>query len=132
MRGSTILDIPLPEQEWMLAEVRHARRGCVLTLHILLLCAAGRTPTEIATFLFCSRTSVYCIVNAYQTQVRDARRRPECPILMPSGLEMIDDRNLTVHTYNEAVAEDIYSNLPRYADLLAVWLAAMEGRVEPR
>jgi nucleotidyltransferase substrate binding protein (TIGR01987 family) len=48
------------------------------------------------------------------------------------GLEMIDDRNLTVHTYNEAVAEDIYSNLPRYADLLAAWLAAMEGRVEPR
>jgi hypothetical protein len=70
----------------MLAEVRHARRGCVLTLHILLLCAAGRTPTEIAPLLFCSRTSVYRIVNAYQTQVRDARRRPECPILMPSGL----------------------------------------------
>ena len=46
------------------------------------------------------------------------------------GLEMIDDRNLTVHTYNEAVAEDLYSNLPRYADLLAVWLAAMEQRVE--
>jgi len=48
------------------------------------------------------------------------------------GLEMIDDRNLTVHTYNEAVAEDIFSNLPRYADLLAVWLAAMEERVKPR
>lgn len=48
------------------------------------------------------------------------------------GLEMIDDRNLTVHTYNEAVAEDIYSNLPRYADLLATWLAMMEERVNPR
>jgi len=47
------------------------------------------------------------------------------------GLEMIDDRNLTVHTYNEAVAEDIYSNLPQYADLLAVWLAAMEERTKP-
>lgn len=47
------------------------------------------------------------------------------------GLEMIDDRNLTVHTYNEAVAEDIYSNLPRYADLLAAWLTAMEERVKP-
>ena len=40
--------------------------GGVLALHVLLLCAAGRTPTEIATFLFCSRTSVYRIVNAYQ------------------------------------------------------------------
>jgi nucleotidyltransferase substrate binding protein (TIGR01987 family) len=47
------------------------------------------------------------------------------------GLEMIDDRNLTVHTYNEAVAEDIYSHLPRYAELLTVWLTAIEGRVEP-
>ena len=46
------------------------------------------------------------------------------------GLEMIDDRNLTVHTYNETVAEDIYSNLPRYADLLAAWLTAMEARIK--
>lgn len=73
MRSSTILEIPPQEQEWMLAELRHARRGCVLTLHVLLLCAAGRTPTEIAAFLFCSRTSVYRIVNAYRSQRRDAR-----------------------------------------------------------
>ncbi len=46
------------------------------------------------------------------------------------GLEMIDDRNLTVHTYNEAVAEDIYSHLPQYAGLLAVWLTAMEERAK--
>jgi putative transposase len=57
----------------MLAELRHARRGCVLTLQVLLLCAAGRTPTEIAAFLFCSRTSVYRIVHAYHPQWRDAR-----------------------------------------------------------
>jgi nucleotidyltransferase substrate binding protein (TIGR01987 family) len=46
------------------------------------------------------------------------------------GLEMIDDRNLTLHTYNEPIAEEIYSHLSRYADLLAVWLAAMEARVK--
>jgi putative transposase len=55
----------------MLAEVRHARRGGVLALHVLLLCAAGRTPTEIAAFLFCSRTSVYRIVKAYHTRLCD-------------------------------------------------------------
>ncbi|HLB89609.1 MAG TPA: IS630 family transposase [Terriglobales bacterium] len=65
MPGSTILDIPQPEQEWMLAELRRARYGYLLALHVLLLCAAGRTPTEITTFLFCSRSSVYRIVNAY-------------------------------------------------------------------
>jgi transposase len=73
VRGSTILDISLREQEWMLAELRHARRGSVLAIHILLLCAAGRTPTEIAAFLFCSRTSVYRIVSTYQTYLLDAR-----------------------------------------------------------
>jgi transposase len=79
VRGSTLLDIPHQEQEWMLAELRHARRGCLLTLHVLLLCAAGRTPTEIATFLFCSRTSVYRIVNAYHPQWRDAPCDPSLP-----------------------------------------------------
>jgi putative transposase len=66
--GSTILEIPPPEQEWMLAEVRCARQGYLLAWHVLLLCAAGRTPTEIAAFLFCSRSSVYRSVNAYHAQ----------------------------------------------------------------
>ncbi len=47
------------------------------------------------------------------------------------GLEMIDDRNLTVHTYNEAVAEEIFSGLPSYAELLDVWLTAMTERARP-
>jgi len=50
----------------MLQQLRQARYGCLLSLHILLLCACGRTPTEIATFLFCSRSSVYRAVAAYQ------------------------------------------------------------------
>jgi nucleotidyltransferase substrate binding protein (TIGR01987 family) len=45
------------------------------------------------------------------------------------GLEMVDDRNLTVHTYNEAVAERIHRNLRRYAELLARWLDAMQDRL---
>jgi len=76
---ATILDIPLPEQEWMLAELRRARYSYLLALHVLLLCAAGRTPTEIATFLFCSRSSVYRIVNAYQARLLDARFDPSPP-----------------------------------------------------
>ena len=63
----------------MLAELRHARRGCVLTMYVLLLCAAGRTPTEIAACLFCSRTSVYRIVHAYHAQLRDARFNQPLP-----------------------------------------------------
>lgn len=48
-----------------------------------------------------------------------------------TGLEMIDDRNLTVHTYNEAVAEEIYSGLSSYAELLDAWLTAMTERARP-
>ena len=66
MAKETIIEIPAAEQEEMLAKLRRARFGYLLALHILLLCADGRTPTEIATFLFCSRTSVYRAVTAYR------------------------------------------------------------------
>jgi len=46
------------------------------------------------------------------------------------GLEMIDDHNLTVHTYNESLAEDIYRQLPAYADFLGAWLTAMADRLK--
>jgi transposase len=64
--NSTILDIPQAEQDQMLSQLRQARYGYLLALHVLLLCAAGRTPTQIATFLLCSRSSVYRIVAAYR------------------------------------------------------------------
>jgi putative transposase len=60
----------------MLAELRRARYGYVLALHVLLLCTAGRTPTEIAACLFCSRSSVYRIVKAYNAQALDTLGDP--------------------------------------------------------
>jgi hypothetical protein len=63
---TTIVEIPPTEQAQMLAEVRRARYGYLLAVHILLLCAAQRTPTEIAAVLFCSRSSVYRVVQAYR------------------------------------------------------------------
>jgi putative transposase len=77
--GLTILDVPRHEQEWMLAELRRARYGYLLALHVLLLCAAGRTPTEIATCLFCSRSSVYRIVHAYHAQALAPLVNPLAP-----------------------------------------------------
>ena len=41
------------------------------------------------------------------------------------ALTMADDRNLTVHTYNEALAQAIFGRLPRHAETLAEWHAAM-------
>jgi len=62
----TIVEIPPEEQVRMRAELRRARYGYLLALHLLLLCAAGRTPSEVAAVLFCSRSSVYRIVRAYR------------------------------------------------------------------
>lgn len=44
------------------------------------------------------------------------------------ALVMADDRNLTVHTYNEELAKRIFSDLAGHAALLDRWLSAMEAR----
>ena len=45
-----------------------------------------------------------------------------------TSLRMADDRNLTVHTYNESLAESIYSRLSGYAQVMALWLESLERR----
>jgi putative transposase len=69
MPKHTFVKIPAEEQAQMLAALRRARYGYLLALHILLLCAVGRTPTAIAAVLFCSRSSVYRTVRAYRTGI---------------------------------------------------------------
>lgn len=71
MSKSTFVEIPQEEQAQMLAALRRARYGYLLALHILLLCAAGRNPTDIAAVLFCSRSSVYRTVRAYREGTLD-------------------------------------------------------------
>lgn len=71
----------------MLKELRAARYGYLLALHILLLCAQGHVPSEIATVLFCSRSSIYRIVAAYQRGERwvaDTHAEGETPQHEPS------------------------------------------------
>lgn len=48
------------------------------------------------------------------------------------GLEMVRDRNLTVHTYNERLADEIFGRLGGYRDLMDTWLSAIERRASPR
>lgn len=49
-----------------------------------------------------------------------------------AGLALVDDRNLTVHTYNEALAEAIASRLPGHAALLGAWLDAARKQAHER
>jgi nucleotidyltransferase substrate binding protein (TIGR01987 family) len=47
-------------------------------------------------------------------------------------LVMTDDRNLTSHTYIEAVAEAIYAKLPSYLEVMNRLLANIQRRIEPK
>ncbi|SDM70794.1 Nucleotidyltransferase substrate binding protein like [Geoalkalibacter ferrihydriticus] len=44
------------------------------------------------------------------------------------ALELVDDRNLTVHAYNEELAKRIFSHLNDYAELMADWLSEMQEK----
>jgi len=46
------------------------------------------------------------------------------------ALSMVDDRNLTSHTYNENLADEICGELDSYAELMDTWLSAMGDRLE--
>ena len=43
------------------------------------------------------------------------------------AMEMADDRNRTVHLYNEALAIAIYGRLKGYVNVIETWLRAMEN-----
>ena len=83
MPGTTLLDISPEEQAQMLAALHKARYGYLLALHVLLLCAAGRHPTEMAAFLLCSRTSVYRIVRLYHAGKLGFSVDPEGQVAAP-------------------------------------------------
>ena len=61
----------------MRAILRRARYGYLLAFPILLRCAAGRNPTEIAAFLLCARSSVYRIGRAYRAGSLGLRLDPD-------------------------------------------------------
>jgi len=81
-----VIEMPLEEQARLRAELRRARRGHWLAVHILLLLTLHHSPSEIATFLLCARSTVYAVAQEWQK----GRRWPEpiCadgpPCLTPS------------------------------------------------
>jgi transposase len=83
MPDTTLLDIPAEEQAQMLAALRRARYGYLLAFHGLLLCAAGRHPTDIALFLGCSRSRVSRIVRLYRARKLGCTVDPEGQLRAP-------------------------------------------------
>ena len=48
-----------------------------------------------------------------------------------AAMQMIDDRNLTAHTYNEALAVAIYGRMPSHAGVLRKWLDQLQRATNP-
>ena len=46
-----------------------------------------------------------------------------------AALLMIEDRNLTVHTYEETLAQQIAGRVPAHAGLLSAWIEAVATRL---
>jgi putative transposase len=65
-----------------------------LRMHIVLLCADGRSPTEIGRVLFCSRTTVYVVVARFVREGRaafnDRTRRGPKPLIEELANEYIE------------------------------------------
>jgi len=74
MPTATIIELSAAEQAALLQELRQVRYGHLLASHILLLLAAGKNPTQISEFLFCSRSSVYRTAKAYRAGKLDWQR----------------------------------------------------------
>lgn len=67
MPTSIVVTLTARQQALVLAQLRAARYGHLLTLHILLLLHHGYSPTQIAACLFCSRSSIYRSVTAWRS-----------------------------------------------------------------
>lgn len=46
------------------------------------------------------------------------------------GLMMVNDRNLTVHTYNEELSIKIFKKLPGYYEFLQQWIDHMNNKLQ--
>jgi putative transposase len=68
--SSLVVTLTARQQALMLAPLRQARYGHLLSLHILLLLHHGYSPTHMAACLFCSRSSVYRSVTAWRSGAR--------------------------------------------------------------
>lgn len=67
MPSSIVVTLTARQQAFILAQLRQARYGHLLSLHILLLLHHGYSPTHIAASLFCSRSSVYRSLAVWQS-----------------------------------------------------------------
>ena len=65
-----------------------------------------------------------CFREALQVSLLSVKDTEAC-------LEMTDDRNLTSHTYIEAIAEEIYRRIPSHLTVMSKLLVNIQERIKP-
>jgi len=90
MPSRIVIDISAAEQVRLRQQLRRARWGGWLALHILLLLSQQRSPTAIADWLLCSRSTVYAAAWAWQ----QGRRPWEGVSGVPAALSPTRQRSL--------------------------------------
>jgi putative transposase len=83
------------ERKDLIPEMKRERRPSRrLRMHIVVLCAVGRSPTEIARVLFCWRTTVYRVVSRFireeQAAFDERKRRGPKPLLGEPANEYVE------------------------------------------
>jgi transposase/IS1 family transposase len=90
-----VIAISAAEQVRLRKQLRRARWGGWLALHILLLLAQQRSPSAIADWLFCSRSTVYAAAWAWQQGRRPWETKwDSMSALRPAGLTPTRQRSL--------------------------------------
>jgi transposase len=85
--SSIVVELSAGEQAHLREHMRRLRLVCpLLRLHILLLLARRRSPTEIADWLLCSRSSVYAVAAAWQRGWRPGRNETSDERVFSLGL----------------------------------------------
>ena len=85
-----VIEISAAEQARLRKQLRRARWGGWLTLHILLLLSQQRSPTAMADWLLCSRSTVYAAAWAW----RQGSRPWETAVNLPLALTLTRQRSL--------------------------------------
>ena len=83
------------ERKALIQKMKRDRRPSRrLRTHIVLLCADGRSPTEISRVLFCSRTTVYALAGRFireeQAAFNDRKMRGPKPLIGEPVSEYIE------------------------------------------
>jgi transposase len=90
-----VIDISAAEQARLRKQLRGARWGGWLVLHILLLLAQQRSPTDIASWLLCSRSTVYAAAHAWRLGRRPWETTLDTAgVPLPAGLTPARRRSL--------------------------------------